>query len=77
MASRIAAHAGETALGRTAALKREKNMSEARKNLDWKGMQEACLDPAMLCNRRAEHADEEVCAMCGEFCAVKMLRKSH
>jgi phosphomethylpyrimidine synthase len=37
-------------------------------------MQKAALDPSAVCARRAEHADEEVCAMCGEFCAVKMLR---
>jgi phosphomethylpyrimidine synthase len=50
-------------------------MSLARKNLDWKGMQEAALDVAVVCAKRAEHANEEVCAMCGEFCAVKMLRR--
>ncbi|MDR1946277.1 MAG: phosphomethylpyrimidine synthase ThiC [Desulfovibrio sp.] len=75
MASRIAAQAGERALGRERALKREKAMSEARKKLDWKGMQESALDPIAVCAKRAEHAGEEVCAMCGEFCAVKMLRE--
>lgn len=74
MASRIAAHVGETALGRPAALEREKSMSVFRKNLDWQGMQRTALDPAMVCARRAEHAGEEVCAMCGKFCAVKMLQ---
>ncbi|MDL2314205.1 phosphomethylpyrimidine synthase ThiC [Desulfovibrio sp. OttesenSCG-928-C14] len=74
MASRVAAHAGEVALGRPFALEREKAMSLARKNLDWKEIQRAALDPAMVCAKRGEHADEEVCAMCGEFCAVKMLR---
>lgn len=75
IASRIAAQAGEVALGRPQALAREDAMSLARKNLDWKGMQESAVDPAVVCAKRAEHADEEVCAMCGEFCAVKMLRK--
>ena len=75
IASRIAAQAGEAALGRPAALRRELAMSEARKNLDWKGMQSLALDPAVVCAKRAEHADEDVCAMCGEFCAVKMLRR--
>ncbi len=74
MASRIAAQAGEVALGRGQALAREKAMAVARKNLDWKGMQEAAMDASVVCAKRAEHADEEVCAMCGEFCAVKMLR---
>lgn len=75
MASRVAAQAGEVALSRPQALNREAAMSRARRDLDWKRMQEAALDPRMLCARRGEHADEEVCAMCGEFCAVKMLRK--
>ncbi len=74
MASRIAAQAGEVALGRPQAIARENAMSAARKNLDWKAMQEAAVDPAVVCTKRAEHAEEEVCAMCGEFCAVKMLR---
>lgn len=74
MASRIAAHAGEAALCRPGALEKERAMSVARKNLDWKAMQKAALDPAIVCAKRGEHAGEEVCAMCGEFCAVKMLR---
>ena len=75
MASRIAAQAGEVALNRPVAIMRETAMSLARKNLDWKGMQHAAIDEAIFCAKRAEHAHEEVCAMCGEFCAVKMLRK--
>ena len=75
MASRVAAQAGEVSLARPKALARETAMSRARRDLDWKRMQDAALDPHALCARRAEHADEEVCAMCGEFCAVKMLRK--
>lgn len=74
VASRIAAQAGEVALRRPHALRRERDMSEARKLLDWKAMQRASLDPNAVCTRRGAHADEEVCAMCGEFCAVKMLR---
>ncbi|MDR2605248.1 MAG: phosphomethylpyrimidine synthase ThiC [Desulfovibrio sp.] len=74
-ASRIAAQAGERALGRPHALKREQAMSEARKKLDWKLMQENALDPTAVCAKRAEHAGEEVCAMCGGFCAVTMLRE--
>lgn len=74
MASRVAAHAGEVALGKKRALEREKKMNLARKNLDWKSMQEAAIDPDMVQKRREEHKDEEVCAMCGKFCSVKMLR---
>lgn len=75
MASRVAAHAGEVALGRARAVSREAAMNSARKALDWKGMAEAALDPAELHRRREPHRTEDVCAMCGKFCAVKMLQK--
>lgn len=74
MASRIAAQAGEVSLGVPAALLRERTISAARKALDWKGMQQAALDPGMVCARRGEYAETEACAMCGDFCSVKMLR---
>lgn len=74
MASRIAAQAGEVALGRRHALEREAGMSQARMALDWDGMKRCALDPEMVDARRGEHRNEEECAMCGKFCAVKMLR---
>ncbi len=76
MASRVAAHAGEVALGTPRALAREAAMNEARRKLDWDGMRKAAIDPEMVDERRAVHHDEEVCAMCGKFCAVKMLREA-
>jgi phosphomethylpyrimidine synthase len=76
MASRVAAQSGEVALGVPHALRREKAMNDARKALDWTGMAAAALDPSMLHTRREVHKDEEVCAMCGKFCAVKMLRET-
>lgn len=75
MASRVAAHVGETALKRPHALRREAAMNRARMALDWEGMTAAALDPATLRRRREAHGNEEVCAMCGKFCAVKMLRE--
>lgn len=74
MASRIAAQAGEVALGRRHALEREAGMSQARMALDWEEMKRRALDPEMVDARRGEHRNEEECAMCGKFCAVKMLR---
>ncbi len=76
MASRVAAQAGEVALGRPHAIAREKAMNEARKALDWDGMAKAAIDANALHQRREPHKQEEVCAMCGKFCAVKMLRDS-
>ena len=74
MASRVAAHVGEVALGRPAAVAREAAMNAARKALDWEAMSKAALAPQMLEKRREDHKTEEVCAMCGKFCSVKMLR---
>ena len=74
MASRIAAQAGEAALGKPRALQRERAISSARQQLDWEAMQQAALDPAMVEKRRGPHSREKTCAMCGEFCAVKMLQ---
>ncbi len=77
MASRIAAHVGEIALGRPHAVAREAAMNKARMELDWEGMAQAALDPERLRARREAHRNEDVCAMCGKFCAVKMLRKDN
>ncbi len=76
MAARVAAHAGEVALGRSHALARESAMNEARRNLDWDAMAAAALDPKRLHQRRDAHKQEDVCAMCGKFCAVKMLKEA-
>ncbi len=75
MASRVAAQAGEVALGTKRALAREMAMNTARRNLDWEGMAAAAIDPEMLHQRREAHKEEDVCAMCGKFCAVKMLKE--
>lgn len=75
IASKIAAQAGEVALNRPTAVRKEDAISLARKNLDWQAMRDHALDPHIICQKRAEHASEEVCAMCGKFCAVKLLRR--
>ena len=74
MASRVAAHVGEVALGRERAVRREATMNAGCKALDWDMMRDAALDPRQLDKRREEHKHEDVCAMCGKFCAVKMLK---
>ncbi|WP_308599446.1 phosphomethylpyrimidine synthase ThiC [uncultured Desulfovibrio sp.] len=74
MASRVAAHVGEVALGRERAVRREATMNAGRKALDWDMMRDAALDPQQLDKRREDHKHEDVCAMCGKFCAVKMLK---
>ena len=76
MASRIAAQAGEAALGRPQAVERELAISKARKALDWEGMKEFAFDPDMVTKRREEHKDQRECAMCGKFCAYKMIEEN-
>lgn len=75
MASRIAAHSAEVSLGRPWATKRNLEISQARKALDWPKMTELALDPAMVTQRRVDHKDERECAMCGKFCAIRMLEE--
>ena len=76
MASRVAAHVGEVALGRERAVRREATMNAGRKALDWDMMREAALDPQQLDKRREDHKHEDVCAMCGKFCAVRSMNKA-
>jgi phosphomethylpyrimidine synthase len=76
MASRIAAQSAEVALGRPHAVQRDLDISRARKDLDWQAMADRALDPAMVRLRRKDHAHEKECAMCGKFCAIRMLEES-
>lgn len=73
-ASLIAAHSAEVALGRPMAVARNNAISQARKDLDWDSITSQSLDPDMVARRREQFATREECAMCGEFCAVKLLR---
>ncbi|CCO25109.1 phosphomethylpyrimidine synthase ThiC [Maridesulfovibrio hydrothermalis] len=72
-ASLVAAQCGEVALGRPDAVKRDADISKARMDLDWDSIAELAIDPALACARRKDHKDEKECAMCGKFCAVRML----
>lgn len=74
MASRVAVQVGEVSLDRERAVAREALMARGRAALDWDLMRMAALDPKAMDARREPHKNEEVCAMCGKFCAVKMLR---
>ena len=72
IASKIAAMAGETALNRKYARELQNNMSIARQKLDWDKMKEYALDKEIVDKRRESHKDKDECAMCGEFCSVKL-----
>ena len=72
-ASLIAAQSAENSLGRPWAVARDLGISKARATLDWEAMTEHALDPQTLCKRRGEFHKEKECAMCGSFCAIRML----
>jgi phosphomethylpyrimidine synthase len=76
IAARIAAHAADLARGQAKAWERDRQMALARKALDWDKQISLCLDPEKARRARAEScpAESEVCTMCGEFCAIKMVR---
>lgn len=75
VASRIAAHAADVARGRGALW--DRSMSEARKGFDWKRMFELSVDPerAREYHNRRSSRSPEVCSMCGDLCAMKMVDK--
>ncbi|MFC1649978.1 phosphomethylpyrimidine synthase ThiC [Candidatus Latescibacterota bacterium] len=75
IASRIAAHAGDIAKGYPGAREWDDKMGKARKNLDWEAMYSLSIDPEHSRRvRTASHPlDEELCTMCGEYCAMKKI----
>lgn len=75
IASRIAGHAADIARGYPGARERDNAMAEARKKLDWERMFAVAIDPELARARRdaSRPQDENLCTMCGEFCAVKRI----
>ena len=75
IASRIAAHAADIARGHPGARDWDDKMSEARKHLDWERMIELSINPERARALREQHppGEEDLCTMCGEFCAMKKI----
>ena len=73
-ASLIAAHSAEVALGRKRAKEKDLSISIARNELDWEKIASFAIDPDIVKKRREKFASKQECAMCGEFCAVKLLK---
>jgi phosphomethylpyrimidine synthase len=75
VASKIAAHAADVARGRGAKWDRE--MSVARKSFNWERMFELSVDPERAAERRRKRRSKspEVCSMCGNLCAMKVVDK--
>lgn len=74
--ARIAAHVGDM-------IKLDKRdddleMGHARRDLDWTRQYDLALDPALARRVRDERSpsDEEACTMCGDYCALKIVREN-
>ena len=69
--SKIAAHAADVARGRKSAIERDKNMSIARKDLDWSKQAHYAIDKEVF----EEIEDGSPCTMCGEYCSMKLIKE--
>lgn len=76
IATKIAAHAADIARGHPGSIERDHEMSKARKALDWKKQISLSMDPEKAEAYRASSkpSSDDVCTMCGEFCAIKIVR---
>lgn len=78
IASRIAAQAADVAKGNTRAWELEKEMSNARNNFDWTKQFELAFDSEKAKGFRdaVPTDDEEMCSMCADYCAIKLVKDS-
>ncbi len=76
IASKIAAQAADVALGLDVAWDKERQMSQARRDFDWEAQFDLAFDSVKPRHYRnkCELDDDEMCAMCGEYCAVKIAK---
>ena len=74
IAARLAAHAADIAKGVPGAAEWDRRFSELRRARNWQAMLQTCMDPRAARQHRAAEppADEDVCSMCGEYCAFKV-----
>jgi len=77
IASRIAGHAADIVKGVPGAWARDLAMAEARRDLDWEKQMNLALDPKRARQVRADRNPDlqDVCSMCGEFCAIDLINK--
>jgi phosphomethylpyrimidine synthase len=53
-------------------------MAEYRRNFDWEGQAALSFNPDLVRKWRAELPPQvdEVCSMCGEYCAIKAVERA-
>jgi len=78
IAARIAAHAGDIAKGIPGAKDWDREISLARKKMDWKTQFKLVIDAKKAEEIRYKTTPEfeETCSMCGKFCAIKLLNEA-
>jgi len=76
IASRIAAHIGDMVKNHDR--DQDLAMARARRDLLWERQYQLALDPETARQVRAERApsDGRVCTMCGDFCALKIIKEN-
>lgn len=74
IASKIAAHAADLARGLD--VEHDLNVAKSRKALDWEKQFKYVVDPDKAKAYRAQRKpmESEVCSMCGELCAIKIVK---
>lgn len=75
VAARLAGHAGDIVKGVRGARDWDRQMSKARKALDWEAQLKLALDPfgARHAYQERRGSSNEVCTMCSNFCAMKLI----
>lgn len=74
--TRIAAHAADISKGIKDAMDKDMEMARARKNLDWERQINLAIDPIKAKRIREESKiTSDKCTMCGEYCAIDVLKK--
>ncbi|MCK5257903.1 MAG: phosphomethylpyrimidine synthase ThiC [Thermoplasmatales archaeon] len=76
IATRIAAHAADLARGIDRDV--DFDFSKAREKLEWNKMFDLCIDPKRAKkyrDKRLPMEDENACSMCGNLCAIELVKK--
>ncbi|CDG64272.1 MAG: phosphomethylpyrimidine synthase [Methanobacterium sp.] len=76
VASKIAAQVADVANGLKSAWDKEMEMAYARKNFQWEKQYQLSFDPekARKCREMRPTTASDMCTMCGEFCALRMVQ---
>lgn len=77
IAAKIAAHAADLVRRREMEARWDYEISKARADLDWERQFRYAIDPVKARRIRESRSPREleVCTMCGEFCAIRLLKK--